>query len=94
MDFLMHEQTHILTRLERTILMNLEELLTTNESIKNQLNKAETELVARLADLQASVDKLTAALASVELTPEQEQSVTELQAAAQALDDLTPDTPA
>jgi hypothetical protein len=79
------------TKTERIICMKLSELLAANVSIKNQLNKAEAEIVAKIAALQAAVDTLTASLADVELTAEQAQSVTDLQTAAQALDDLNPD---
>jgi hypothetical protein len=88
--------------------MTLSELLAANESIKNQLNKSEAEIVAKIAALQAAVDTLTesvtmrctqsvlqaavdtltASLADVELTEEQAQSVTDLQAAVQALEAL------
>jgi hypothetical protein len=87
-----HEQpTENPTPIERGIIMKINELLTINTSIKNQLNKAEAEIVAKIAALQAAVDTLTASLADVELTAEQAQSVTDLQTAAQALDDLNPD---
>ena len=72
--------------------MKLSELLTINESIKGQLNKAENEILAKTAVLQASIDTLTAQLADAPLTAEQEQSVKDVQAAAQALDDLNADT--
>jgi len=75
----------------KDILMKITELLTINQSIKGQLNKAEKEIVAKIAELQTAVDALTAQLADATLTPEQEQSVTDVQAAAQALDDLNPD---
>ena len=71
--------------------MKLSELLTVNESVKGQLNKAEAEITAKLADLQAAVDNLTAQLADVTLTDAQAQSVADVQAAAQALDDVVPD---
>jgi hypothetical protein len=79
------------THFEKEMLMLLSELLAVNVSIKNQLNKAEAEIVAKVAELQASVDALTTQLADVALTPEQSQSVTDVQAAAQALDDINPD---
>jgi hypothetical protein len=79
------------TETERGIIMKLKDLLAANVSIKNQLNKAEAEIVAKVAALQTAVDNLTAGLADADLTAEQEQSVTDLQTAAQALDDLNPD---
>ena len=71
--------------------MRLSDILSANTSIKNQLNKAEVEIVKRVADLQAAIDTLTQQLADVELTPEQVASFDELKAAGQALDDLNED---
>jgi hypothetical protein len=76
---------------EEIIIMKISELLTVNESIKNQLNKAEAEIVAKIAALQAAVDELTAQLANQDLTPEQVASLTALQESAQALDEIVPD---
>jgi hypothetical protein len=82
---------YLITHLEKEILMKLSDILQQNESIKSQLNKAEVEIVKRVADLQAAIDKLTQQLADVELTPEQAASFDELKVAAQALDDINPD---
>lgn len=71
--------------------MKLVELLSINESVKNQLNKVETEIVARLEELQTTIDKLAANMADVVLTDEQAQSVLDVQAAVQKLDDIVPD---
>ena len=71
--------------------MKLSELLTANESLVGQLNKVETEIVGRLDTLQAAIDKLTFDLDDLELTPEQEKSVLDVQEAAQRLDDIIPD---
>jgi|SRR5450631_36113 len=84
------EPTHV-THLLKEIEMRLSELLQQNVSVKNQLNKAEAEIVAKVNALQASIDKLTADLADVELTEEQTQSVLDLQTAADALDNLAPE---
>jgi len=73
------------------IKMKLSELLAANVSLAGQVNHVETEVVNKLADLQAAIDKLTAALADVELTAEQAQSVADLQTAVQALDDIIPE---
>ena len=87
-----HEENNLhLTHIEKEILMKLSDVLTQNESIKNQLNKAETEIVKRQGDLQAAIDKLTQQLNDVELTPEQAASFDEVKAAAQSLDDLNAD---
>jgi flagellar motor switch protein FliM len=85
------EPTHTLTHLEREIIMKLSELLFQNTSIKNQLNKVEVEIVAKLAELQAAVDKLTENLADITLTDEQTQSVLDVQTAVDALDKIVPD---
>jgi hypothetical protein len=88
-----HHDRHTkpLTHFEKETIMLLSELLTINQSVKGQLNKVETEIIAKTSELQAAIDALTAQLADVALTPEQAQSVTDVQAAAQALDDLNPD---
>ena len=72
--------------------MKLNELLTANVSILNQLTKAEAEIIAKVAALEAAVEALNMQLANVELTPEQADSVVDLQEAAQALDDINPDS--
>jgi hypothetical protein len=82
-----HNYTYFLRRIE----MLMSEILQQNTSIKDQLNKAEVEIVKRVANLQASIDKLNQQLANVELTPEQAASFDEVKAAAQALDDLNED---
>jgi hypothetical protein len=79
------------TNTEREIIMKLEELLTINNSIKDQLTKIDQEIIAKLADLQAAIDQLNQQLADVELTAEQAQSVQDVQDAVQALDDIIPD---
>ena len=71
--------------------MKLSELLTINVSLKDQLTKIDLEVLGALAALQATIDNLKAQLADVELTPEQIQSIVDVQAAIQALDDITPD---
>ena len=73
--------------------MNLSELLLANQSIQSQLSKVEAEVVAKLSELQAAIDKLMADLADAPLTIEQAESVTEVQNAVQALDDIIPDVP-
>jgi len=88
-----HNPLHPLdgTYIEREILMKISDLLTINTSIKNQLNKAEKEIIEKVAALQAAIDKLTAGLSDANLTDEQAQSVLDLQTAVQALDDLNAD---
>lgn len=71
--------------------MKLNELLAVNVSIKDQLNKAEAEILAKVAALNEAILNLTQQLENVDLTAEQEQSVLDLQTAAQALDDINPD---
>jgi hypothetical protein len=79
------------THTEREILMKLEELLTINNSIKDQLTKIDQEIIAKLADLQAAIDALTQQLSEVELSEEQAASVTAVQDAVNALDAIIPD---
>jgi hypothetical protein len=79
------------THTEREIIMLLKDLLTINNSIKDQLTKIDQEIIAKLADLQAAIDQLNQQLADVELTAEQAQSVQDVQDAVQALDDIIPD---
>jgi hypothetical protein len=79
------------TKTERKILMKLSELLTINESLVGQLSHIESEVVDKLAELQTAIDNLTANLADVELTPEQAQSVLDVQVAVQELDDIIPE---
>ena len=71
--------------------MKLTELVTINQSIKGQLNKAEQEIIAKVADLQEKIDELVANAADADLPQEVVDSITEVQTAAQALDDLNPD---
>jgi hypothetical protein len=84
------EEHHQNDKLE-DILMKLSELLEVNQSVVGKLNKVEAEVVAAVSVLQARIDDLVAGLADVELTAEQAQSVADLQAAAQRLDDLNAD---
>jgi lipase chaperone LimK len=92
----MHRESEHTENKLREIIMKLSDVLTQNVSIKNQLSKVDKEIVARLNDLQAAVDKLTADLADAPLTEEQAASFADVQTAVQSLDDITPDevTPA
>jgi hypothetical protein len=85
-----HHNPHHKTHYE-IIIMKIEELVTINQSIKGQLNKAEAEILANIADLRAKIDELVAAAANADLPQEVVDSLTEVQAAAQALDDVNPD---
>jgi len=71
--------------------MLLSELLTKNQSIVGQLNKVEAEIVKKVADLQAAIDKLTEQMGDVELTAEQTASFDAVQTAVDALDALNAD---
>ena len=75
------------------ILMKLSDLLTVNTSIAGQLSKIETEVVAKLAELQASIDALTTSLADAPLTDEQAASVQAVQDKVNELDAIIPDAP-
>jgi DNA-binding protein H-NS len=72
--------------------MKLEELLTINNSIKDQLTKIDQEIITKLAELQTAIDKLTEQLAAVELTDEQAASVVAVQDAVNAIDAIIPDS--
>lgn len=62
------------------------------EGVKAQLRKAKLELSAKLAELNANVESLTAALASAEVADEDVvNSLNDVRAVAQELDDLVPD---
>ena len=73
------------------LFMKLTELVTINQSIKGQLNKAEQEIIAKVADLQEKIDELVANAADADLPQEVVDSLTEVQTASQALDDLNAD---
>jgi hypothetical protein len=76
---------------EELILMKINELLTVNQSIKGQLNKAEAEIVGKVTDLQTKIDALVAAAEQADLPAEVVASIEEVQAAAQGLDDIVAD---
>jgi phosphomevalonate kinase len=86
------EPKYLITHLEREIIMKLEELLTINNSIKDQLTKIDQEIITKLAELQTAIDKLTEQLAAVELTDEQAASVVAVQDAVNAIDAIIPDS--
>jgi SMC interacting uncharacterized protein involved in chromosome segregation len=86
-----HVHHHFYHPSEEIIIMKIAELLAVNESIKDQLNKAEVEIIAKIGALQTAVDELTAQLANQDLTPEQVASLTALQDVALSLDDIVPD---
>jgi len=71
--------------------MKLTELVTINQSIKGQLNKAEQEIIAKVTTLQEKIDELVANAADADLPQEVVDSLTEVQTASQALDDLNAD---
>jgi hypothetical protein len=72
--------------------MLLSELLEINAGIAGQLNKVETEVVNKFAELQAAIDDLTTQLADAPLSEAQADSVNAVVAAAQRLDSIVPDT--
>ena len=72
--------------------MKLSELLTVNNSIKDQLTKIDQEIITKMAELQAAIDELNGNLADMELTEEQAQSITAVQEAVAALDAIVPDS--
>lgn len=88
-----HHEHPTYTHAEHKIIMLLSELLKINQSVAGQLNKVETEVNTRFAALQAAIDKLTADLADAPLSEEQANSVNDVVAAAQRLDDISVDLP-
>ena len=82
---------HIHQHAVEDLFMKLTELVTINQSIKGQLNKAEQEIIAKVADLQEKIDELVANAADADLPQEVVDSLTEVQTASQALDDLNAD---
>jgi hypothetical protein len=86
-----HVHHHFYHHSEETIIMKINELLAVNQSIKGQLNKAEAEIVAKLANLQAKIDELVDLASNADLPDDVVASITDLQTAAQALDDVNPD---
>ena len=68
--------------------MRLSDLLTLNNSLYGQVTKIDAEVTAKLAELQAAIDNLTAILADAPLTGEQAASVDAVVAAVQKLDDI------
>jgi propanediol dehydratase small subunit len=73
---------------QKRILMRLSDLLTLNNSLYGQVTKIDAEVTAKLAELQAAIDNLTATLADAPLTDEQASSVDAVVAAVQKLDDI------
>jgi hypothetical protein len=71
--------------------MKISELLTVNQSIKGQLNKAEAEIVGKVADLNNKIDVLLNMANNADLPEEVNQSIADVQTAAQALDDIVAD---
>ena len=68
--------------------MKLSDLLTLNNSLYGQVTKIDAEVTAKLAELQAAIDNLTAILVDAPLTDEQTASVDAVVAAVQKLDDI------
>jgi hypothetical protein len=82
---------HYRHNLEESILMKINELLTINQSIKGQLNKAEAEIVGKVADLNSKIDELLDLASNADLPADVVTSIEEVQVAAQALDDIVAD---
>jgi hypothetical protein len=80
-----------LTHFEELTIMKFNELIQANQSIKDQLNKAEAEIIAKVTDLQTKIDELVNAASNADLPQEVVDSLTEVQTASQALDDIVPD---
>ena len=90
-----HVHHHFYHHSEEIIIMKIAELLEAQASVKNQLNKAEAEIIAKINTLQDAIVALTDQLANLNLPDEVVQSMNDLQAASQSLDDVVADeTPA
>ena len=73
--------------------MKLVEAIALLTAVGEQATKAQIEIVAKLGELQSSVDNLNAALASVDLTEDQAAAVVAVVNIVQELDDIIPDAP-
>jgi precorrin-2 methylase len=82
---------HKFTHFEEAIIMKLNELLAINVSVKDQLNKAEQEIIAKVTTLQEKIQELIDAASNADLPQDVVDSLVEVQTAAQSLDDLNPD---
>jgi ABC-type Zn2+ transport system substrate-binding protein/surface adhesin len=91
-DHHFHERVYKqLTHFEEIAIMKFNELIQANQSVKDQLNKAEQEIIAKVATLQEKIDELVEAASTADLPQEVVDSLTEVQVAAQSLDDLNAD---
>jgi len=79
-----HEKIH---KLLKQILMNQEQLAAELTAVKNQNQKTNAEIQAKLAELQAAIE------AQGTVSPEVEAALAELKAVAQSNDDLIADAP-
>jgi esterase/lipase len=86
-----HVHHHFYHHSEEYIIMKIAELLEAQASVKNQLNKAEAEIIAKISTLQDAIAALTDQLANLNLPDEVVQSLNDLQAASQSLDDVVAD---
>jgi len=68
------------------IKMKLSELLDALSALDDQIDKAQAEILAKIAALEA-------ALVNVEIPADAQAKIDELKAAAQSLDDIVPDQP-
>ncbi len=75
-----------LRQMHKETMMKLSEAIALLTSVDAQMEKAKTEILQKIADLEAS-------LADVELPPEAQAIVNDLRVKAQALDDIVPDAP-
>lgn len=66
--------------------MKLKDLPGVLVSVKEQIEKAKAEVIAKIAALEA-------ALGDVDLSPEAEAALESLKATAQGIDDIVPDAP-
>jgi hypothetical protein len=83
-------KSYFLHKIER-IEMLLSDLLAVNTSLAGQLSKVETEIVAKLAELQQAITDLQTQLADAPLTEAQAASVQAVVDGVNALDNIVPD---
>lgn len=80
-------KNQVLTKIN-LIIMNQQELAASITAVKEQLGKVGTEINAKIDELTTALDNAGA------VTPEVQEAIDGLKAAAQSLDDIVPDAPA
>ena len=81
-----HRLENLLRQIESHILMKVSEIPAFVSSVKDELLKAKTEILDKIAALEA-------ATSDAELSADAVAALTDLKSAAQGLDDVVPDVP-